>query len=522
MYYIIIVILTVVQTLIANWLMGLPVFEASPYTVRLWCNYLAAAMVLWSPLLFTTRRRWTYIVAVLMDIWFIGNLMYFRSYGDVLNRWCLLNVNNMDGIWSSVLLYLQWSDMVFPLVTVLWIVLCETTRRDFLMPLWRRVTVACVVFVVCCAPQTLACKKSELPVFPFSSAYAELSMGRMWYMHNFGALTHLANEAVNVVAHRQGRVSPVTDEELARYIQTPDSIAEQGNLLIILFESLEDRIVGLQVNGQAVTPNINRLAAHPMTGHYPMTAQVREGKSSDAQLMLFNGLLPIRNGAASMRYAGNTYPSFVRYSQARSKRLFAAYPYHMWNQHMNAYAYGFDTLYAQDVSDRVVADSVRAAIRCYPVPFVYTMVTMASHSPFTEYADSSSLRIIDSGYSESQTKYLQCVHYTDSVIGGVLETILSDSVLAATTRIVITGDHPVFDLTAPVPFVIYDPYVQPVSVSRPMYQIDIYTTLAERMHIATPWRGLGKNISDTCAYTPAEIRNLESLSDRLIRTDYFK
>ena len=94
--------------------------------------------------------------------------------------------------------------------------------------------------------------------------------------------------------------------------------------------------------------------------------------------------------------------------------------------------------------------------------------------------------------------------------------------LAATTRIVITGDHPVFDLTAPVPFVIYDPYVQPVSVSRPLYQIDIYTTLAERMHIATPWRGLGKNISDTCAYTPAEIRNLESLSDRLIRTDYFK
>ena len=54
-----------------------------------------------------------------------------------------------------------------------------------------------------------------------------------------------------------------------------------------------------------------------------------------------------------------------------------------------------------------------------------------------------------------------------------------------------------------------------------LYQIDIYTTLVARMHIATPWHGLGKNISDSCAYTLEEIRHLESLSDRIIQTNYF-
>ena len=522
MCYIIIVILTVAQTIVANWLMGLPVFDASLYTVRLWCNYVAAAMILWSPLLFTTKRRWTYLVAILLDIWFMGNLMYFRSYGDVLNRWCLPNLNNMDGIWTSVLPFMQLGDLVFPFVTLLWIVLSETVHRDFFSPLWKRISIALVAWIVCCIPQTFSCKKAELPLCPFNSYYADLSMGRVWYMHSFGAITHLANETVNLVAHREESVSPIADEELAAYLQTPDSVPEQGNLLIILFESLEDWTIGLQVDGQEVTPSINRLVAHPMTGHYPMTAQVKEGKSSDAQLMIFNGLLPIKNGAASMRYAGNVYPSFVKYSHACTKRLFAAYPYHMWNQQMNAFAYGFDTLFAEEVSDCVVADRVRSALKRNSVPFIYTMVTMASHSPFTEYADSSSLRIIDATYSESQTHYLQCVHYTDSAIGGVIDAILSDSILAATTRIIITGDHPIFDLVAPVPFIIYDPFMPPVAVSRPLYQMDIYTTIAERLPVATPWRGLGKNIADTLAYTHEEIKTIESLSDRLIRTNYFK
>ena len=37
------------------------------------------------------------------------------------------------------------------------------------------------------------------------------------------------------------------------------------------------------------TPRINRLAEHRMSGRYAVQAQVKEGKSSDAQLIIFNG-----------------------------------------------------------------------------------------------------------------------------------------------------------------------------------------------------------------------------------------
>ena len=501
--------------------MGLSVTDISPYTIRLWSNYLAASLVLWSPMLFTNKRRWTYIVAILLDIWFIGNLVYFRSYGDVLNRWCLLNASNMNGIWTSIIPFLHWGDLSFICFTILWIAYSETIHRDFHFSLWKRVGFSICAFVLCCMPQTLIHKKAELPISPFNAYYSDLSMGRMWYFHCFGAITHIANEAINLISQRESEVIPIEECEIAAFIQEPDKTLEQGNLLFVLFESLEDWAIGLQIEGQEVTPNINRLVRNAHTGNYSMHAQVKEGKSSDAQLIAFNGLLPIKNGAASMRYANNVYPSFVKHSHANNKRLFAAYNYHMWNQQMNALSYGFDTLYAKDISDCTLADSVISSINSTS-SFIYTMVTMASHSPFMLYADSSSLHISNTEYSDEKIKYLKCVHYTDSAIGLVMDAIMANPILASNTRIIILGDHPIFDLITPIPFIIYDPFIVPVFVKRPLYQIDIYTTLVDRVGISTKWRGLGRNIADTCAYTPEEMQALESLSDRIIRTNYFK
>lgn len=519
MYYIILVLLTLIQTIVFVQMTGMSMFIAQAYIIRLLCNYTAAAMVLWLPLLFTPKRRWTYIVTILLDVWFVGNLIYFNSYGDVLNRWCLLNISNMRGIWDSILPYLQIRYLIFPCISILWIVLSEIVLVQFRQPLWKRITVACIGLCIVCVPQTAIAPKNELPISPFAKYYADVSMGRIWYMHTFGPITHLANETVQLIRNTEEQPSTITPEEIAPFIQTPDLSGEKGNLLFIFFESLEERIIGLRVNGREVTPNINRLVAHSKTGHYAITAQVKEGKSSDAQLIAFNGLLPIANGATAMRYAGNTYPSLVRYSHATTKQLYAAYPDYMWNQRMNALAYGFDSLYACEMSDLKLMQMVSHAINNATRPFILTAVTMASHSPFTAYADSTGWQVTDNRYTHSEAKYLQCVHYTDNAIGKLIDAILIDSILAATTQIVITGDHPIFDLNEPVPFIIYNPFASPVTTNKPHFQTDIYTTLIENMHIATPWHGLGKNISDTTSYPPMEM--LYNLSDRIIRSDYF-
>ena len=519
MHYAIITLLTVIRLAIFAWMVDLPILEASPYSVRLWCNYLASALVLWCPLLLTKRRRWTYAVSLLLDIWLIGNLIYFRSYGDLLNRWCLLNVGNMDGIWEAVFPFVRTKDQIFLVFTLSWILLCENMPQINRPTLPRRLAVSVACLSICCVPQAMVCMKSELPLSPFAAYYADVSMGRLWYVHTYGAITHLANETVQLLRHNDPEAEEVKPSEVEAYMQDTGQVGEQGNLLLIIVESLEDRVVGLRIDGQEVTPHINRLAEHPMSGRYAVQAQVKEGKSSDAQLIIFNGLLPLYNGAASMRYSTNTYPSLLHYTSAGSRLLLAAYPEHMWNQRANALAYGFDSIYATEMSDNRLMQLSAKAVLHAKQPFVVTAVTMASHSPFNAYADSADIRITAPEYSADEARYMQCLHYTDHAIGTLLDTLFADSEIARTTRIVITGDHPIFDMHNPVPLVIYDPFMPPVEVSRTLYQADIYTTLIERMQLPTPWRGLGRDIADTTAYTPSE--QMYRLSDRMIRTNYF-
>jgi len=521
MYYALITFLTFIKQLLAVYLLGLQVFEPAPYTLRLWGCYLAFAMLLWLPLLFTDRRRWTYVLNMLLDVWLIGNLLYFRSYGDLLNRWCLMDASNMDGIWDAVLPFFRWQDIIFVLLTVVWIVLSEFVTRQARLPRWAQITMAVGIASVAFLPQAVSARHSERPVNPFACYYADLSMGRMWYMHAYGPISHFCNECVNLAFRRESAPIPVTQVEVQPYIIDIPAASdrEQGNLLFIFFESLEYWAIGLQVNGAEVTPNLNRLIAGTHTACYPMHAQVRQGKSSDAQLIALSGLLPIRNGAVSMRYAGNTFPSWVKAIDAPTRQMFTPCEPSMWNQAMLAEAFGFDSLYAKPVSDIQLADEVKHCIATSRRPFVLLMTTMASHSPFTAFADSVYMPEMPE-YSTNQRNYLRCVHYTDSAIGRLLQPILTDSVLSSGTRIIITGDHPIFQTDTPVPFILYDPYESPVTAQHGLNQVDIYTTLVDRIGIATSWHGLGKNIADTTASACEE--ELLQLSDRLIRTNYFR
>ena len=500
-------------------MMGLSVFDLSPYTIRLWSNYLAAALLLWSPMLFTKKKRWTYVIMLLLNLWFIGNLVYFRSYGDVLNRWCLQSMGNMTGIWSSVLPFLHIEDLIFPCFTLLWIILAEVLHPICTISLSKRVGFAVIAFLLSCTPQTLILRKAELPFSPFSSYYEDVSMGRIWYMHTFGAITHFANESFNYMFRAETPAAPVAHEEIKPFLQDTLSlnVEDNSNLLFVFFESWEYWTVGLCVGGEEVTPNINRLIALPQSACYPLQSQVRGGKSSDAQLIAFTGLLPIRNGAVSMRYAENTFPSWVKAANASAKQLFTPCEATLWNQIMLARALGFDSLYAETVSDKRLVKEVNRSISSAQGNWIIAMTTMASHSPFIEYADSLALPN-ENSYSIDEQRYLQCVHYTDHALGLLIDRILSDSSLASKTRIVITGDHPIFQLDRPVPFVLYDPFWAPEEAGHALRQVDIYTTLVKRMNGPTGWRGLGRYLTDTTSVCEEE---LFVLSDRLIRTNYF-
>ena len=147
---------------------------------------------------------------------------------------------------------------------------------------------------------------------------------------------------------------------------------------------------------------------------------------------------------------------------------------------------------------------------------------------------------------QTMSAYLNCLHYTDSCIGVLLDSVLN-SPLAENTTIVITGDHTIFrdeigfsemnkyaqdnsiNFKAGrtfTPLIIYSPNIEGnIHISDTCYQMDIFPTI---LHLIGAedyyWQGLGINLLDSVARKNRQITESEAyrLSDLIIRSDYFR
>ena len=99
-----------------------------------------------------------------------------------------------------------------------------------------------------------------------------------------------------------------------RKASASDSITHKyKNLILILVESFQSWPIGLEVDGIEVTPYINSLVNRDDCLYFSnMMPQVKDGRSSDAQLIINTGLLPLRVGAASSLCSTNTFPFFPK------------------------------------------------------------------------------------------------------------------------------------------------------------------------------------------------------------------
>lgn len=499
---------------------GLNIFGFHPYQIRIWGANLCFAILLALPILWTKHMRWTYAVLLLVYVWLEGNLIYFRSYGDLLNRWCLGNVSAMDGVWDSLLVFIQATDTALVVVTILWIVIteCFFIPRYTLSPAhprpYKSVVIPLITALLGITPSVIT-EKGRTPFHPY---YADLSMGRVWYAGSFGPIAHLINESIILVRDRNEHAAPVTDEEIRPFLQEQQPPKTQGNMVIIFVESLEASVINMIVDGEEITPSLNQLIQNPHSQYFTLKPQVRQGKSSDAELIYFTGLLPVCHGATAMRYATNTYPSWIADYPAQTK--YAAVPTDItaWNQLAFLPHLGFDTCYGEEISDRMMVQHMVQKIHSSPRPFVLFHTTMASHAPFVHYADSSHLALKTIA-DNNLRNYLKSVNYTDACLADEIAYILTDTCLFQNTRILIVGDHPILDLTAAVPMILYDPVASctPTTFS-PTFQADVYSFMEQLLQLGNHWLGFGMAKPKNDAYWSQAY----DLSNRLIQTDYFR
>ena len=497
------------------------------------------------------RKCWTIVVSILINIWIIAELIYFRANRILLDAQSFTLISNMDGFWSSVPMYMYSSDLILllpNLLLILGIIFIAAEKRNTLSAI-AIMGVALVTNVGgCLATRYVYDTLYKLPhdknyFNPFSDEAVGALFGftSLEYARNTSVVHAFIYDTKKLIQLPFESTSyMMTDEDkqlLYPFVNVYTSnIKPDRNLILIIVESLETWAVHPEI-----MPNLWQfIHEHNVIWAQKVESQTKGGTSSDGQLIFNTGLLPIQHGAVCKRYPHNTFPSLSDLYE--NAALVQPGDLSVWNQKYMSDSYHIDTNYLSPQSlDHVTFTILDSIYSLHP----YCMaITMATHSPFVACSMMTKLDLPDD-MPENMSNYLRCMHYSDSCWGEFLKKVDTDSILQNTT-ICFMGDHIIFDPnmrntfatycaenqldydvnSAHTAIITYSPNIdKKYIVSETTYQMDAYPTILHLIGCEDYyWKGFGVNLLDSVARNNRPISEQEAfvLSDKIIRANWFE
>ncbi|HSH31198.1 MAG TPA: LTA synthase family protein, partial [Candidatus Saccharimonadales bacterium] len=317
-------------------------------------------------------------------------------------------------------------------------------------------------------------------------------------------------------------------------------VLKDKNIIYVQLESFQQWLVGKTVNGQEVTPNLNKFAAKSLqfsNFHY----QIGPGTSSDAEFTALNSLFHLGDGATLFEYPNNRYRALPQRLREKGYSTVAmhgdsrnfwnrgnAYPSFGYQRYLTVedYTKGPDNV-AWGIADPDFFEQSFDKLTGLKQPFWAHVISLSSHGPFHLPQDLQKLDLTGVELSELQRDYMQSVNYADRAFGAFLEEFQA-SPLAATTALVVTGDHEPFiadqtdatyarflgyeggfnDVTflasKRVPFMIQLPDGSLTgSIDAPASHLDVYPTLANLAGLEPSKSWLGRDLLNNSEPTVA-------------------
>ena len=310
------------------------------------------------------------------------------------------------------------------------------------------------------------------------------------------------------------------------------------NIIMIQVESLENAAIGQKFNGQEITPNLNKLAGDGLyfSNYY---SPIGPGTTADAEFMTLNSLYSLPNTVAFIQYAFDKYTALPALLKQNG---YGTYSFHgdapsFWNR-ANIYPQlGYDKWFSADnysiprkignydLGDKDFFSQSLPKLTVLPQPFMATLITLTSHTPFIIPDDLQTLNMPPpTNLSQLQWEYLQSIHYTDAAIGDFIDQ-LKTAGLYDNSVILIYGDHGSFtdigkalgtnksvfsDLQASqVPMIVLAPGTDlKGEKTTPASHLDVYPTVADLLGIKAPPEVFGHDMidgNDTAAISRNEV-----------------
>ena len=310
---------------------------------------------------------------------------------------------------------------------------------------------------------------------------------REYVVMKYGAFVYQGND---LIASLKPQISPLFGYDKAAkdfreyYDENPSvksdnkytDIYKGKNVIVIHAESIQNFLIGNEINGAAITPNLNKLSKEGLyfSNFY---SQESVGTSSDTEFTFNTSLLPASNGTVFVSYWDREYTSIPKLLNKEDYYTFSMHANkgNFWNRDAMHKKLGYDKFYNYK-TDYTINDEAIIGLGLNDKSFFKQSVEkikkideknekwyglsimLTNHTPFTGLEDSTDIDLtqkynktnpetgtteeVVNNYLKDKTlgNYFTTAHYADEAIGEFVNE-LDAAGLLDNTVLVIYGDH---------------------------------------------------------------------------------
>ncbi len=528
------------------------------------------ALILIPYWLLAPRWRWCVMIPViLIPLWCIINLTYFRFWDDLIPPAAITMGGNIDG---NLLGYgaslLVWTDLLF-LVSAILVLAVVLIVKPALSPSFSRRTKVWLV-----AGSLLTGVLGQFSYFKSTSSWREgirsQTFSENFYDHFLGGYTGqkqlylyngmsyygvrfvadaimLLNSRLELSAEERSEIADFIRRYSRSAVTSEVDTVPAPNIVYIIVESLNADMVGKRIGDIPVMPVLDSLSRMEGTVVFDnVVSQIKAASSSDGHLLLLTGLMPPEKMAYSITFGSqNTFPSLASYFPDHHKYLLLADEGVCWNEGntLRNFSFGEPLVikdrpqYPVDVSGCDGAMFLQAAdlLKTAERPFMMTLMTISMHVPFKESAWPLPEWLKEAeGMTDADKDYANMCRETDRCIGDFLKAVPEGTI------IFIASDHhqSLGSAKNPRAFFMAVNTGKTRRISRTVGQVNLFPATLEILGKGGSYGGLAPSAFNPCvdgtmdsygkvygSPSPATLDTLRKaarLSDIIIRGDYFK
>jgi len=407
------------------------------------------------------KRKWfLYVLNMVISFILFADTVYYHYYKDIISIGVIKQSFLLKSMSSSIFALIQVKDLLYFIDLVILIPLIKKAKRiDCKQWNWKTRLIAFTFFLLLGAALdgSVIYKVSKEQPLLIKTMSNKLYLTKVVGNINF----HLIDVYDNVInkIRLMGKIPEEKKVEIQTFLQNKESrkssaLTGEGkgkNLIVIQIEALQQFVINQSVNGQEITPNLNRWINKSLYFDNCFY-QVSSGNTSDAEFMVNNSLYPAASGAAYYNYTGNTLNSLGRLLKDKgySTAAFHGNVEGFWNRNVMYNTEGFGNFFGESsfkidekvglgLSDRSFYNQTLDKMREFQQPFYSFIVSLSSHFPYEDGKGYGDFNV--TGYEGTlMGSYLKGIHYADEQLGMFLDKLDKEG-FADNSIIAIYGDH---------------------------------------------------------------------------------